>query len=118
MDIIGRLWEDSPLFLTRAEFERTLQGCDIEPVEEDGRAIGCFLVKGPEFHYAKFDATPVGKRHLARLAALIEQHGYAVTRTPKDDRRQCRFNEKLGFVKVGEDELDITYRIEKMRGRE
>lgn len=116
MDIIGRLWEDSPLFLTRAEFEKTLQGWDIEPVEEGGQVIGCFLVKGPELHFAKWDETSVGRRHLARLAELIKEYGYATTRTPKDDERMLRLNRRLGFYQTGEDAYDVHLRIDKMRG--
>lgn len=116
MDIVGRLWEDSPLFLTREEFEATLQGWTIDPVEVDGRTIGVVLVKGPEFHFSKFDETPVGRAMLRKYpGSLIEQYGYALTRTPKDDERMLKFNERLGFFVIGEDEYDVHLRIEKRR---
>lgn len=118
MDIIGRLLEDSPLFLSRAEFEKTLEGWEIEPVHGADGVIGCFLTKGPELHFQKFDSTPVGRQHLKRLAELIERYGYAQTRTPKDDDRMCRFNERLGFYRTGEDEFDIHYRIDRIRAKE
>lgn len=115
IDIIGRLWQDCPLFLSREEFAKTLDGWTIEPVEVDGRTIGVFLVKGPEIHFSKFDDTSVTRSHLARLAQLIAEHGHAITRTPKDDVRMLRLNQRLGFYKVGEDEWDVHLRIDKLR---
>lgn len=112
MDLIGKLHAQSPLYLTREQFAQTLEGWDIEPVEQDGVVIGCFVVKGPEIHYAKWDSTPVSKRHLKRIDALIEQHGYAQTATPKDDVRQQRFNTRLGGRIVGETEHDVIFRFE------
>jgi hypothetical protein len=120
MDIIGRLWETSPLFLTREEFERSLDGWEIDPVYGvSGEVIGVFLVKGPDFHYAKFDPNyQVGRDILRRYPGeLITRHGYATTKTPKDDTRQQRFNERLGFYRMGEDEYDVLYRIDKLRLR-
>lgn len=120
MDLIGKLWEDSPLFLTREEFERALQDCSLEPVEHEGRIVGVFVVKGPEFHFAKWDPTYQAGRDILRKypGEIIKRHGYALTRTPKQDTRMQRFNERLGFVRVGEDEWDVHYRIEQLRVKE
>jgi hypothetical protein len=116
MDIIGRLWADSPLCLTREQFERSLEGWEIDPVYgADGLAVGVFLVKGPELHFSKFDKTAVTREHLRKLTDLIKTHGYATTRTPKDDERMLRLNKRLGFYHVGEDEFDIHLRIDKFR---
>lgn len=119
MDIIGRLWQDSPLFLTREEFQKTLDGWTIDPVEVDGRTIGVFLVKGPEFHFSKFDETPATRAMLRKYpGSLIERYGYALTSTPKEDARQRRFNERLGFYQIMEDEYDIHYKIDRIRSKE
>lgn len=118
--IIERLWLESPLFLTRAEFEQSLQGWQIETVQGPAGVAGVVLSKGPEFHFAKFDAAFQVTREILRRwpGELIERHGYALTRTPKEDTRQRRFNERLGFQAVGEDEFDVHYRITRMRGKD
>jgi hypothetical protein len=118
MDLIDRLHEDCPLFLTREQFEQSLDGWELDPVEVDGRTIGVFLVKGPEIHFAKFDQSTANRSHLKRLAQVIAQHGYATTRTPKDDARMLRLNARLGFYKVGEDEWDVHLRIDRLRFKE
>jgi hypothetical protein len=118
MDLIDRLWQDSPLFLARDEFAKTLEGWTLEPVEHDGEVVGVVVVNGPRFHFAKF--TPefqVGRSILRKYPGeLVARHGFAETSTPKDDTRQQRFNERLGFRKVGEDAFDIHYRITELRG--
>jgi hypothetical protein len=117
MDIIGRLWEDSPLYLSREEFQQSLDGWTLDPVEHEGKVVGVFVVKGPHFHFAKFDPSYQAGRSILRRypGELIRQHGYACTLTPKEDERQQRFNERLGFYRTGEDEYDIHYRIDAMR---
>jgi hypothetical protein len=120
MDLIGLLWEDSPLFLTRAEFEKTLEGWTLDPVYVNGEMVGVFVVKGPQFHFSKFSPAYQAGRDILRKypGQLIERYGYATTSTPKDDARQRRFNERLGFRVVGEDEYDVQYRIDKSRVKE
>lgn len=117
MDLIGKLWQDSPLFLTRAEFEKTLEGWTLEPIYKDGEVAVVFVVKGPEFHFSKLDPSYQAGREILRRypGELIARYGYALTRTPKDDVRQMRFNSRLGFFVIGEDEYDLHLRIEKLR---
>jgi hypothetical protein len=119
-EIIDRLWQDSPLFLTREQFGQTLQGWEIHRVHGAAGLAGVVITKGPEFHFSKFDPHyQVTRADLARWPGdLIAKYGYALTRTPKDDTRQHRFNARLGFVKVGEDQYDIHLRITRMRGKD
>lgn len=117
-DLMGRLWADSPLFLTREEFEKSLEGWTLDPIRDAaGNAAVLFVVNGPRFHFAKFDPAYQAGREILRKypGELIERYGYALTSTPKEDARQRRFNERLGFFQVGEDEHDIHYRIEKLK---
>jgi hypothetical protein len=116
-DLIDRLWSDSPLFLSREEFARTLDGWELEPVMQDGKLAVIFVTKGPEFHFAKLDPAYQCTREILRRfpGEVIERHGYALTKTPKDDLRQMRFNQRLGFYRIGEDEYDIHLRIDTMR---
>lgn len=119
-EIIDRLYQDSPLFSAREQFEQTLDGWDIQEVHGANGIAGVVVSKGPEFHFAKWDpAYQVTREDLRRWPGeLIAAHGYALTRTPKEDARQRRFNERLGFVAVGEDEYDVHYRITAFRHKE
>jgi hypothetical protein len=104
----------------REAFEKTLEGWDIEEVEGLNGIAGVFVVRGPEFHFQIFDSSFTATReHLRRYPGmLIDAYGYALTRTPKEDFRQRRFNERLGFFQVGEDDLYIHYKINQLPFRE
>ena len=119
-DLIARLWKDSPLFLTLEQFTQGLQGWELDPIQGPEGIAGVIVHRGPEFHFAKFDpAFQVGRSILQKYPGdLIARYGYAETKTPIDDARQQRFNARLGFVEVSRDDLDITYRINRMRGQE
>lgn len=109
------MWERSPLFLTREQFTEAMQGWEMEPVG-DGPAV-IFAVKGPEFHFCKLDdAYQAGREILKRYPGeLIARHGFAITRTPKDDTRQQRFNRRLGGSIVGETQHDFIFKFERDR---
>lgn len=119
-DLIARLWKDSPLFLTLEQFTQGLQGWELDPIQGPEGIAGVIVHRGPEFHFAKFDrAFQVGRSILQKYPGdLIARYGYAQTKTPIDDTRQQRFNQRLGFVEVARDDLDITYQIHRMRGQQ
>lgn len=119
MKIEDLLWERAKekLYLSKEEFLATLEGWDIVPhyVGEDLAWIT--LHKGPEIHFQTVGKTrpmPRG-RFNAVVQGIIDQHGYAETKTPKDDTRQHRFNRLYGFEAIGEDEFDIHFRITRLR---
>ena len=115
------LFANSFIFITREEFAHTLDGWDIEPhVMPAGNIGAVFVSKGPEFHFQKFDPAMQATRDILKKypGELIAKHGFAMTRTPHTDRRQQRFNERLGFYRVGEDESFIHYRIDHLRKKE
>lgn len=120
MNALDAIWSEvsQKLYITREEFNRNMEGWDIEEVRADGVLMGLWLEKGPMFHIMSFGTGhPITmKMARERLQKLIDRHGYAETRTPRDDERQHRFNRKFGFNQVGEDEYDIHYRIERLRG--
>lgn len=112
------LYADTPLYLAREQFEATLEGWDFCPYFREDKTIGMvFVTKGAEFHFAKFDsAMPITRLHIRNHpGALIKSHGYALTKTPHEDTRQIRFNQRLGFFVTGEDEFYLHMRIEKLR---
>lgn len=118
---IDLLFADTPLFLTPEQFEQSLDGWTLDPVlRDDGSICFIFVSKGPEFHFQKFGTdVQASREHLRKYPGeIIAAHGYALTRTPKTDTRQQRFNERLGFYRVGEDEWDIHYRIDHLRKKE
>jgi hypothetical protein len=120
-DCIDLLFMQCPMFITREQFAQTLDGWDIDPLtQEDGNVSFIFISKGPEFHFNKFGVDiPASRDHLRKYPGeIIKRFGYAITRTPKEDARQQRFNERLGFFKTGETEFDFIYRIEKLRVKE
>lgn len=120
-DLIDRLWvKAEPMFFaTKDEFVRGLSDWDIYPVADaSGAVVVIVATNGPHMH---FETTETGRPITRRIVhqvldPLIEKFGYAVTKTPKTELRQRRFNELIGFVMVGEDEYDIHYRIERVRG--
>ena len=115
---IDKLFADTPLFITRAQFEQSLEGWTLDPVLRADGSIGIiFVSNGPEFHFQKFGTDIQASRDILNKypGEIIAQHGYAMTKTPKADTRQARFNRRLGFFVVGEDEFDLHMRIEKLR---
>ena len=116
-DLIAALWKDSPLFLTLEEFTRGLEGWQLDPIPGPQGVAGVVVHKGPQFHFAKFDPSfQVGRDILKRYPGeLIARYGYAETKTPIDDTRQQKFNQRLGFFVTGQDEFDLHMRIEKLR---
>jgi len=116
-DFIEALWQkaSAQLFITREQYVASLEGWEIEPVEIDGVPAFLFLTKGPELHYASLDTghrIPL-KRFADRIWQVVDQHGYLVTKTPKDDVRQQKINKHFGCVVTGWDDYDIHFRLER-----
>jgi hypothetical protein len=122
MTVVDLLWQQARerLYITREQFEQSLEGWFLDTIHGPNGIAIVFVVKGPMFHFAKFDPTVKATRdHLRKYpGSLIAKYGYATTTTPKEDTRQRRFNERLGFFQTGEDDLDIHYRIEKLKFKE
>lgn len=117
---IDLLFSQCPLFISRDQFGETLIGWDIEPIlNAHGEVGAAFISKDADFHFGKFDTSITATRaHLKKYPGeIIKRYGYATTSTPKDDIRQQRFNERLGFFRVGETEFDIIYKIENLRAK-
>ena len=114
-DIIDRLWERTEpfVFITRAQFDQTLVGWDIESHEIDGGLHYVTLVKGPEFHFDILSEKRPFTMHRVRacLKPILKRYGYVTTRTPKRESRQQRFNKIVGFKRTGEDEFFVHYRM-------
>ncbi len=109
------LWAqvEPKVFITRDEFFATLDGWELNEVAVDGKLAFVTARKGARFHFTTFGTGARISLRMIRnfLAPILAEHGYAETRTPKDDVRQQRFNRKLGFAEVGEDEFHKIFRI-------
>lgn len=116
MTLIDELWEKTQekLYVTRDEFDASLVGWSIEPMMLNGDKVGIMTKRGAEFHFVLLGTkTAMPMRAIKEwLAPQLKQHGHVFTRTPKNEVRQQRFNELIGFFRVGEDDLDIHYRYE------
>lgn len=121
-EIIELLWQQArdSLYISPEQFAQNLDGWEFDPLHNDKGLCAVFVVKGPEFHFAKFDdQVQISRAHIRQYpGALIERYGYALTRTPRSDTRMLRFNERLNFYRVGEDEFDIFFRIDHLRFKE
>lgn len=123
MQIEDLIWRQASetLFITREQYLDQLRAYSIEPVQRDGVLVGAVLRKGPEFHFTTFGTGLPITRAMIRdcLAPQLAEYGYVETRTPKlGHDRQHRLNGKLGFVRIGEDEYNVLYRLDRGRSAE
>ena len=104
-------------FLSKELFMRGMDGWDIKPVWCGGELAFITASNGPAFHFQSLGTKhPISRQMIkAFLQAIIDKHGYATTKTPKDDERQNRFNRAFGFEAVGEDDFDVHYKITRLR---
>lgn len=117
-ELTDLLWEKAELvlFITKDEFLKTLAEWVIKPVHVDGELAWITVQKGPEFHFQNVGRTRAMPRRVIRdfLQGIIDQYGYALTKTPLEDVRQQRFNQLYGFYEIGRDAFDISYRIDRL----
>lgn len=113
--LLDKLWEASKsnVYISQEQFLSGLDGWDIQPVEIDGELTWITAQNGHEFHFQSMGTKRPMPRRIIRkfLQTIIDQYGYAQTRTPEDDARQRRFNEHFGFHLVGYDEFDAIYQM-------
>ena len=118
-EIKGMIWRSLPssLYISEEMFLAGLEEWDISPLEIDGDLVAAAITKGPEFHFVTFGKPWKLTRAQLRgyLMPLVEKYGCVQTKTPKEDTRQRRFNELIGFVPEGEDEYFVQYRATQLR---
>lgn len=85
-------------------FAASLKDWDIVPLTHDGKVIGGVLVKDNEIHVGYGIAPKASIRgHIKlTLANLIARYGSAVTKVVSSNVKGLRFCERLGFVKLAE----------------
>lgn len=118
-DLIEHIWKkaEPTVFFEKDIFVRAYDGWHIYPVVDKGLLLAIVAEKGPEFHFQAMGTSIPRRIVVSVLQGLIDRHGFAVTKTPKEENRQHRFNRLVGFEVTGEDEYDVYYRIDRVRGR-
>ncbi len=115
-DMVSHLWSkvEEKLYITKEQFVTTLENWNVFEIG-GGSHIG--MTKGPEFHIdGVIDSATLPLSEISKvLSDLVDRHGFASTRTPKEDLRQRRFNERFGAVATGEDEYDVHYQFKSRR---
>jgi hypothetical protein len=114
-DLIDKMYahKSDLLFVTPAQYRAALEGWTLEPLTIAGVLAFILVSKGPEFHYVSFETghrLPL-KLFANRCMKLHRAFGYFETRTPKEDRKQQHFNERVGMKRIGEDAYDYHYRL-------
>jgi len=112
---MDRIWEgaSSRVFIPKSAFLRGLADWDLRQIMVRDQLHIAVLSRGPEFHFQVLADIPITRATVrAVVEPIIEQHGFALTKTPKSDARQHRFNKLVGFQVAGEDEYDIHYRVD------
>jgi hypothetical protein len=113
--VVDALWQQTEphVFITREQFEQSLADWTVTPVERDGALYAAVVTRGPELHFTTFQCAPISLRMIREhVEPIIAEYGFLRTRTPKDELRQQRFNERMGFVRDGEDEFFLQYRLD------
>lgn len=115
MDVMWSAAEPN-LYITKEVFVANFDGWDVREEKHDGMPIAIVVERGPELHFQAL-GRPIPRRIVRSVVQkIIDRYGYAVTKTPVQELRQQRFNERIGFEVTGRDEYDVHYRIERIRG--
>lgn len=119
VELIESIWQrvEPSVFISKHEFMVSLQEWDITPREIDGVIIGATMTHGPEFHFISFGVRKAFPATLISLCLqpIIDEHGFVITKTPKDDIRQHHFNLLIGFDVVTTDEHFTYFRMTQLK---
>jgi hypothetical protein len=103
--------------LTFEQFRDATSHCRVEAVLVRGELAGAVLIQGAELHACilpAFFGRWLTRSVLRRtLAAVLEQHGHAITRTTVGNEAGAAFVARLGFTKIAEQDGIETYMLEK-----
>ena len=97
------------------EYAEAIKDFDIIPLTQEGRVIGGVLAKGNEIHvgYGIKPKSTIRSHIRATLEDMIDKYGYVVTAVMADNKSGLRFCERLGFVKLGEENGTIKLRCDR-----
>lgn len=97
------------------QFAEAIKDYDILPLTESGRVIGGVLVKGNELHvgYGVKPKASIKPYIKSILEHALNVHGHVVTSVMVENKSGLRFCERLGFVKLGEENGTIKLRCDR-----
>jgi hypothetical protein len=97
------------------EFVQMLRTWSVLPLYENGRIIGGVLAKDNELHVGYGDRPKASIRPYIKeiLGGVIDKYGCAVTTVQADNPAGLRFCERLGFVKLSEENGTIRLRCDR-----
>ena len=97
------------------EFVQILSTWEVVPLYENGQIIGGVLAKENELHVGYGEKPKASIRlHIKKtLGAILDKYGFAVTTVQADNLAGLRFCERLGFVKLGEENGTIRLRCDR-----
>ena len=97
------------------EFVQMLTSWEVVPLHENGRVIGGVLAKDNELHVGYGDRPKASIRPYIKeiLGGVIDKYGCAVTTVQADNPAGLRFCERLGFVKLSEENGTIRLRCDR-----
>jgi hypothetical protein len=97
------------------EFVQMLRLWSVVPLHEDGQVIGGVLVKENELHVGYGEKPRASIRPYIKeiLGGVIGKYGFAMTTVQADNPAGLRFCERLGFVKLGEENGTIRLRCDR-----
>ena len=119
IDCVGILYNEvsKQVPITRPEYEKTLVGWDVSPINIGGEDIGAMMLQGTEIHICipKQKALLHARKIIKKcLVENIQKYGYLTTISLKDSGITM-FLERLGFYKTNEDEMFISYRLDTIK---
>jgi hypothetical protein len=97
------------------EFVQMLRLWEVVPLHENGQIIGGVLVKDNEVHIGYGEKPKASIRpHLKEtLGVVLDKYGHAVTTVQAENKAGLRFCERLGFVKLNEENGTIRLRCDR-----
>jgi hypothetical protein len=97
------------------EFVQMLTSWSVVPLYENGQVIGGVLAKDNELHVGYGEKPRASIRPYIKeiLGGVIDKYGCAVTTVQADNPAGLRFCERLGFVKLSEENGTIRLRCDR-----
>jgi hypothetical protein len=97
------------------EFVQMLRLWSVVPLHENGQVIGGVLIKENELHVGYGEKPKASIRPYIKeiLGGVIGKYGFAMTTVQTDNPAGLRFCERLGFVKLGEENGTIRLRCDR-----
>jgi hypothetical protein len=97
------------------QFFEAARDFDVVPLTEAGEVIGGVLARGREVHigYGRKPRASIRPHLRATLGEMLRNYGYVLTSVQAENIVGLRFCERLGFVKLGEEDGKIVLRCDR-----